>query len=139
MSCSCFLYSRMFCPCIHYRLYHTHDMQGYTSLYPPGHQLLKVKRCVVLISENEKCLSLSPVQLFVTSWTVASVHGILRTRILEWVAMPFSWGPSGSRDCTHVSYISCIFISPALQADSLPSEPPGKPIYLSSPNTKPEI
>ena len=40
--------------------------------------------------------------------------GILQARILEWVAFPFSKGSSQSR-------------SPALQADSLPSETPGKP------------
>ena len=45
----------------------------------------------------------------------SSVHGILQARILEWVAMPSSRGSSRPR-------------SPALQADSLPSEPPGKPL-----------
>ena len=37
-----------------------------------------------------KWKSLSPVQLFETAW--ALVHGILQTRILEWVAFPFSRG-----------------------------------------------
>ena len=40
------------------------------------------------------------------------VHEILLARILEWVAIPFSKVEAGS---------------PALQADSLPSEPPRKP------------
>ena len=42
----------------------------------------------------------------------SSVHGILQARILEWVAISFSkkFEPR----------------PPALQADSLPSEPPGK-------------
>ena len=40
----------------------------------------------------------------------SSVHGILQARILEWVIIPFSMGSS------------------AWQADSLPSEPPRKPI-----------
>ena len=48
----------------------------------------------------------------------SSVHGILQARILEWVAMLFTRGSSRPRDQTW---------SPALQADSLPSEPPGKP------------
>jgi len=48
----------------------------------------------------------------------SSVHGILQARILEWVAIPFSRGSSQPSDRTQVS--------PALQADSLPSEPPGK-------------
>ena len=48
----------------------------------------------------------------------SSVHGIPQARILEWVAIPFSRGLSNSG------------IEPrslALQADSLPSKPPGKP------------
>ena len=44
----------------------------------------------------------------------SSVHGILQARILEWVDIPFSRGSSWPR-------------APALQADSLPSEPPGNP------------
>ena len=43
-----------------------------------------------------------------------TVHGIPQARILEWVAFPFSRGSSQS-------------MSPALQADSLPAEAPGKP------------
>ena len=38
----------------------------------------------------------------------SSVHGIFQTRILEWVAMPFSRGSSQLRDWTSVSYDSCI-------------------------------
>ena len=69
---------------------------------------------MTLLSENQSsypivlsCVrSLSPVQLFVTPWTVAppgsSVHRILQTRILEWVAI------SSSRDRTCESCISCI-------------------------------
>ena len=46
------------------------------------------------------------------------VHGILQATILEWVAFPFSRDPPnpGSEPRT-----------PALQADSLSAEPPGKP------------
>ena len=47
-----------------------------------------------------------------------SVYGILQARILEWVAVLFSRGSSQSRDIEPGS--------PALQADSLPSEPPEK-------------
>ena len=54
----------------------------------------------------------------VTAWIVVYQAplsmGILQTRILVWVAMPSSRGSSRPR-------------FPALQADSLPSEPPGKP------------
>ena len=42
----------------------------------------------------------------------SSVHGILQARILEWVAISFSKRIEPR--------------PPALQADSLPSEPPGK-------------
>ena len=38
----------------------------------------------------------------------SSVLGILQSRILEWVAMPFSRGSSQSRDQTLISFISCI-------------------------------
>ena len=51
----------------------------------------------------------------------SSVHGILQARLLEWVAIPFSRG--SSRPDTGIKTGS-----PALQADSLPSETPGKPI-----------
>ena len=47
-----------------------------------------------------------------------TVHGILQARILEWVAFPFS------RDLPNPGIKPR---SPALQADSLPAEPPGKP------------
>ena len=46
-----------------------------------------------------------------------TVHGILQTRILEWVAFPFSRGSSQPRDRTQ---ISCV-------AAGLPDEPQGKP------------
>ena len=36
----------------------------------------------------------------------SSVHGILQTRILEWVAIPFSRGSSQPRDQTWVSHIA---------------------------------
>ena len=47
-----------------------------------------------------------------------SVYSILQASILQWDAMPSSRGPSNPRIEPR---------SPALQADSLPSEPPGKP------------
>ena len=48
----------------------------------------------------------------------SSVHGILQERIVEWVAIPF---------CRGSSHPGIEPGSPALQADSLLSEPPGKP------------
>ena len=47
-----------------------------------------------------------------------TVHEILQARIPEWVAFPFSRGPSQPRDQIQVSHI----------ADSLPAEPWEKPI-----------
>ena len=67
--------------------------------------------------------SLCCVQLFVTPQTVAHQAplsmGILQVRILQWVAMPSSWGSSQLRDQTQVFHI---------KMDSIPSEPPGKPL-----------
>ena len=58
-----------------------------------------------------------------TPWTVAHqaplAVQILQARILEWVAMPSSRGSSDPEIEAR---------SPLLLADSLPSEPPGKPI-----------
>ena len=45
------------------------------------------------------------------------VQGILWARVLEWVAVLFSRGASQPRDGIQVQWI------PALQADSLPTEP----------------
>ena len=57
-----------------------------------------------------------------------SVHGILQARILEGVAIPFSRRSSWPRDQPW---------SPALQADFLPSKPPGKPWFpMMGPNSR---
>jgi len=40
-----------------------------------------------------------------------TVHGILKGRILEWVAFPFSRGSSQSRDGTQVSHIAGRFFT----------------------------
>ena len=52
------------------------------------------------------------------SWPLfPNLTAILQARILEWVAMPSSKGSSQPKDQTQAS---------AVQADSLPSDPPGK-------------
>ena len=51
----------------------------------------------------------------------SSVHGICQARILEWVAIPF---------CRESSRTRTEPVSPTLQVGSLPSEPPGKPLYF---------
>ena len=47
----------------------------------------------------------------------SSVHGIFQARVLEWVAMSFSWGTSQPRGRTRVSHIV---------GRCFTSEPPGK-------------
>ena len=54
----------------------------------------------------------------------SSVLGILQARILEWVAIPFSRTEPRSS---------------ILQADSLPSEPPGKPKCMVALPSSPEL
>ena len=54
----------------------------------------------------------------------SSVHRILPSRILEWVAIPFSRGSSWPRDQTWVSCIAGRFFT---------AEPAGKPVYVYPP------
>ena len=68
---------------------------------------------------GQLCLTLC--ELMDCSPPGSSVYGILQARILEWVAMLFF------RDLPKSGIEPR---SPALQADSLPSEPPGKPNTL---------
>ena len=66
--------------------------------------------------------SLSRGQLFVTPWTVARRAPLSMgfSRQKYWSGLP--WPPSGDLPNPGIEPRS-----PALQADSLPSEPPGKP------------
>ena len=68
---------------------------------------LFVKLCPALCNPMDCCLPGS------------SIQGIFQARILEWVTIPFSGDLSDPGIEPR---------SPALQADSLPSEPPGKPV-----------
>ena len=52
----------------------------------------------------------------------SSVHGILQARIPEWVAIPYCRGIFLTQGLKTAS--------PALQAASLLSEPPGKPLLI---------
>ena len=69
------------------------------------------------------------------------VHGILQARILEWVAIPFSGDFSSPQYQSEQPILSTVDLpnpgveleSPALQADSLPAEVPGKPCCLKLP------
>ena len=98
-----------------------------SNLPPPSHQsfdihtrLLTGKAILVnaLLSEVKVAQS-CPTLCDPMDYTV---HGILQARILEWVAFPFSRGSSNPGIEPR---------SPTLQADSLPAEPPGKPIYFT--------
>ena len=53
----------------------------------------------------------------------SSVGGIFQARVLQWIAISFSResSPQGTEPG-----------SPALQADALPSEPPGKPTTMQN-------
>ena len=75
-----------------------------------------LQRCKGRQSDKWKW-SCSVVRLFVTPGS--SVHGILQARILDRVAISFSRWSSRSPEIKPRS--------PTLQADALPSEPPGKP------------
>ena len=66
--------------------------------------MLVAQSCLTLSGPHGQC-----------SLSGSSVPGILQTRILEWVVILFSRGSSPPRDQTWF---------PALQVDSLPSEPP---------------
>ena len=74
--------------------------------------------------------SFSHVWLFATLWTVAhpgsSVHGILQARIRYWSGLPCP--PPGNLPIPGSNLH--LPVSSALQADSLPTEPPGKPLFM---------
>ena len=59
------------------------------------------------ISQKEKVkVKVVSVRLFVTPWTIHTIHGIFQTRILEWEAFSFSKRSSQPRDQTQVSSIA---------------------------------
>ena len=59
----------------------------------------------VKVSVTQLCLTLCD------PWTVASVHGILQARILEWVTIPISRGSSRPRGQTWVSLMAGRFFT----------------------------
>ena len=99
-------------------------------------QLVLILPCIRVTFNNRT----PEVKVWVTQWCLtvcdpmdyslpgSSVHGILQARIVEWVAISSSKESFWPRDR--------IWISPAWQADSLTSEPPGKPHHLKQ-NTIP--
>ena len=97
----------------------------------PDSALLKVftQECVVKSLWTSEVAQLCPTLCNPTDCSLpgSSTHGILQARILEWVAFP---SPGDLPD------LGIEPRSPALQADTLPSELPGKPqvksLYLFS-------
>ena len=84
---------------------------------PTPQNMLVCVKVKVLFAQSDSTVC-DPVNC---SLSGSSVHGIVQARILEWVAISFS------RDLPHPG------IEPgslALQADSLPSEPPEKPLLF---------
>ena len=75
---------------------------------------------LVCVSVAQLCLTLC--ESMACSLPDSSVHGVLQARILEWVAMP------SSRNLLNPGIEPT---SNALQADSLLSEPPEKPLVVS--------
>ena len=89
---------------------------AYQTLENESIETLPLKGMCVYVSQSVVSDSCDPTDC---SLPGSSVHGILQARILEWIAMPFSRGSSQPRDQPK---------SPTLQADSLLSELPGKPV-----------
>ena len=79
-------------------------------------QPLRVFRVALYAKSLQLCLTLCDPMDY--SPPGSSVHGIFQARILEWVVISFPG------DLPHPGIEPR---SPALQGDSLPSEPPGKP------------
>ena len=104
---------------LNHHLAHFHEpglevVQGTTFLFtlPINYKVLLITYCVLgtnLDTVYVLC-RFNHVQLFATLWTVACQAllsmGILKARILEWVAIPASRGSSQPRDQTQVSKIA---------------------------------
>ena len=72
---------------------------------------------------NRSCLTLcDPVDC---SSPGSSVHGILHARILEWVGISLATHLPGDLPDPGIEPVS-----PASQTGSLPTEPPGKTVYI---------
>ena len=95
---------------------YVHNLHIHTCMCPYPHAYTYIYMCPCW--HAQLCLTVCGPMDYCLSGS--SVHGILQARVLEWVAILFSRGSSWSRNQT------CIWF-PALQEDSLPSEPLGKP------------
>ena len=88
-----------------------HDGQaiGTSFLTLKGKSVMGSGRSTTRIVSESESVSCSVVSKSLwLQWTICSpsgfsIHGILQARILEWVAIPFSRGPSPPKDWTQVS------------------------------------
>ena len=88
--------------------------------YPESYGPEEITMCVCSVIQS--CLILWDPMNY--SPPGSSVHGILQSRILEWVAMPSSRESFWPRDWTHISCIGRWFFT---------TEPPGKPEEITNP------
>ena len=101
-------------------------MNFYIDQYQKRMQLYDIKVYQNLcVAWKVKVKSLSRVQLFETPWTVANQSPLSRvfSRPERWSGLPF---PSPE----DLPYPGIKATSPTLQADALPSKPPGKSFKL---------
>ena len=96
----------------------------------PTSGYISKEKDIIISKKRSEVKSLSRIQLFVTPWTVAynapPFMGLSRQEYWSGLPCPFP------EDLTHPGIKPR---SPALQADSLPSEPPGKS-FLDGMNQK---
>ena len=95
------LKSRGMAPCFYWSIV---DFQYCVSFRCTAQWFSYITKCVRMCVRHSGCLTLwDPMDC---SLPGSSVHGILQTRILEWVAILFSRGSSRPRDWTWVSHIA---------------------------------
>ena len=109
-SCACWMY-----PISTYNIRPTGLGLGWLCvlLYPHGECIAHSCHCCLVVK-----LCLTPCDPTDSSPPGSSVHGISHAKILEWVAIAFSGGPSWPRGRTRVSCIAGRFFA---------TEPPGRP------------
>ena len=96
-----------------FRLFFTANLKVLSLSFPISACTWKIKFLIATKTWKRKKVKALAAQLCLTlcypmdcSPPSSSVHGILQTRILEWIAMPSSRGSSWPRDQTHVSCIA---------------------------------
>ena len=105
------------CTCQTYALVHIYysyiHIYIYMYIYIYTHTHIYIYICVCAHAKSlQSCPTLYDSMVY--SPLGSSVHGILQTRLLEWVAMPSFRGSFWSRDQAHISYETTSLTSPAL-------------------------